>query len=442
MAEENNETFFDETGLSQDQEDKAIRRAAFKHNFKKGGLNLLVVVVFVAGVFAYLVLSGDDKSAPAETKSATVVSRSGQGEVRQTQLSKDSPIVQRREETKQKQAEEAKSEGETYIQKIKRKNDAKVEDQKIETASNPNKDTGDLVLENIAQQSPNTPVTPVSNNQAKTAQSQAPEGWTLKNEIKDAEDSAKGIRDDLKKVAEAQGNYGGYAAYTAHSFKDSSAASGGGVGDSNSSNIPFVSGGYGESLAFDQNPSGKSPHTFKVPPDTRLLGVTTVAHNSDIGGPMSFESVTPPLDGAVFIADEAPLQGEAVTPKVTKMVYRGNTYAVKALIVNSQTFQPGIASDVDNHYLSRWVPYLAGVFGGAYADTLTNRTTTTTPEGNTVNNTSGVPNAADQIAYTVGTGLGRTVPILQEQINRPITVTVRNGEEVGIWILSEIEVMQ
>jgi hypothetical protein len=155
---------------------------------------------------------------------------------------------------------------------------------------------------------------------------------------------------------------------------------------------------------------------------------------------MSFESVTPPLDGAVFIAEDVPLQGKAVTPQVTRMIYRGTSYDVRALIVNAETFQPGLASDVDNHYLSRWVPYLAGVFGGAYAESLTDQTTTTNPEGATVNEESGVPNANDQIAYTVGTGLGRVVPILQEQINRPVTVTVDNGEEVGIWILSEIEV--
>lgn len=202
-----------------------------------------------------------------------------------------------------------------------------------------------------------------------------------------------------------------------------------------------MTGGFGESLEFDQNQFGEAPATLKIPPDTRLLGVTTVGHDSDIGGPMSFESVTPPLDGAVFLAENVERNGEAVSPQITKMIYKGKSYAVQALVVNAETFQPGLASDVDHHYLSRWVPYLAGIFGGAYAESLTNKNTTTTPEGAT-NTQTNSPNSNDQIAFTVGTGLGRAVPILQDQINRPVTVTVNTGEEVGIWILSDIEVIR
>jgi hypothetical protein len=440
MAENTQDTFFDDSGESQDQEDKNIRKAALKANLKKGGVNIAILLVGAIGLGAYAFLSGDDSdSADADGSSANVVNRGGQGDVRETELSEDSPIAQRQAEARQQQEEQAQSTGSTYMEQIERRNEERAEQQNIDTASNPKKTTGDLALESIATQSSRTtPVPPVSRptngNQPGNGK---PEGWTLKDEIDEAKGYASQVSDDLKRIAQAQSEYGSYGAFAAVSTSDSENGADDGSTDSD---VPFVAGGYGESLTFDQNPSGQTPRTFKVPPDTRLFGVATVGHDSDVGGPMSFESVTPPLDGAVFIAEDVPLQGKAVTPQVTRMIYRGTSYDVRALIVNAETFQPGLASDVDNHYLSRWVPYLAGVFGGAYAESLTDQTTTTTPEGATVNEESGVPNANDQIAYTVGTGLGRVVPILQEQINRPVTVTVDNGEEVGIWILSEIEV--
>lgn len=441
MADDNNDAFFDDTGSAQDQEDRAIRKAAFRNNLKKGGKNALGLAVVVGGFITYSILTAPDPQEQNSSGRANVVNSGGQGAVQDTEVSETSPIAQRQRKAREEQAQAAESQGDTYIEAIDLRNQQRDEERKVEESAAPKKDTGDLALETIATSAPSGPVTPVSRGRTNGPnQPKQPAGWTLKSEIEEAKQLAGQVSEDLKRVAKSQSDYGQYKAFESVSTVGQNGS--GGASSAEADSIPYVSGGYGESLAFEQNPSGDSPRTFRVPPDTRLFGITTVAHNSDVGGSMAFESVTPPLDGAVFIANEVPRQGEAVNPQVTSMIYRGETYDVKVLIVNSETFAPGIASEVDHHYLSRWVPYLAGVFGGAYAESLTNRTTTTTPEGNTVNESSGVPDAEERLQYTVGTGLGRAVPILQEQINRPITVTVRNNEEVGIWILSEIEVKQ
>ncbi len=446
MAEDNlqDDTFFDDSGVDQDRQDKLLRKAALKKNLRIGGRNFLILAIVIGGGFAYVFTSGNNAkdSAGNGRDTANVVSRGGQGQVTEQELSEDSPIVQRQNEAKEQQVRTAEAKGSTYIERITFENESAMDSKKTEDATNPTKDTGDLILESVATSSPPikrvVPVTnPISASPGQSQQAK-PAGWELKDEVEAAKEAAKQVREDLKRVAQKQSDYGTYGEFTPV-FSGGESGDGGSMGNG-SNEIPFVTGGYGESLVFDQNPSGESPSTFKIPPDTRLFGLATVGHNSDVGGPMSFESVTPPLDGAVFISEDAPVNGEAITPRVTTMIYRGESYAVRALIVNPDTFQPGIASDVDNHYLSRWVPYLAAVFGGAYAETLVNRTTTTTPEGSTVNESSGVPDAGEQLQYTVGTGLGRAVPLLQEQINRPLTVTVDEGEEVGIWILSELEV--
>jgi len=454
MADENiqesqdqdSSTFWDSYGEEQDREDRARRKAAFKNGLKKGGRGFLVIGVVAAGLFTYMLLSGPEEPADDTTNNASVINRTNQGDVRETELSDDNPIARQQREAREQQAEEARNQGLTYIEKITLENQERAEVSAAEESVDTKRDTGDLALDTLQRQSQRvstgtpTPVTPPGQtNQNRRASQNQPEGWTLKDEIEEAKTLGEQAKEDLRKVAEAQGNYGSYASYTPVS-QDNSTSDGSSSSDSSDDDIPFVTGGYGEELAFSQNPSGESPSTFKIPADTRLFGVATTAHNSDVGGPISFESVTPPLDGAVFIAEEAPVQGEAVVPQISQMIYRGESYDVRALIVNAETFQPGIASDYDNHYLSRWVPYLLGTFGGAYAETLRNSTTTTSPEGATVNETNDIPDAADQVKFTLGTGLGRMVPVLQEQINRPVTVEVYNGEQVGIWILSEVEV--
>ncbi|WP_372997423.1 DotG/IcmE/VirB10 family protein [Marinobacter sp.] len=439
-------TFWDSYGEEQDREDRARRKAALKNAFKKGGRGFLVIGVVAAGLFTYMIMSAPEETTENSTNNASVVNRTNQGNVRETELSEDSPIARQQRETREQQAENARTQGQTYIEQVTLQNQERAEESAAEESVDTKRDTGDLALDTLQSQSQRvstgnpTPVTPPGQtNQNRRASQSQPEGWTLKDEIEEAKSLGEQAKEDLRKVAESQANYGTYTSYSSASRDTSNSGSSDSNGASNDE-IPFVTGGYGEDLAFSQNPSGESPSTFKIPADTRLFGVATTAHNSDIGGPMSFESVTPPLDGAVFLAEEVPVQGEAVVPQITQMIYRGESYDVRALIVNAETFQPGIASDYDNHYLSRWVPYLLGTFGGAYAETLRNSTTTTSPEGATVNESSDIPDAADQVKFTVGTGLGRMVPVLQEQINRPVTVEVYNGEQVGIWILSEVEV--
>lgn len=444
--EQNSDTFWDSFGEEQDREDRARRKAALKNAFKKGGRGFLVIGIVAAGLFTYMIMTSPEESTDNTGGSGSVVNRTSQGDVRETELSDDSPIAQQQRQAQEQQAEDARNRGRTYIEQVTLQNQERAEEAAADESVDTKRDTGDLALDTLQRQSQRvstgnpTPVTPPGQtNQNRRASQNQPEGWTLKDEIDEAKSLSEQTKDDLRKIAESQSNYGAFASYSAVS-RDSGEASGTRSNSSNPDDIPFVTGGYGEELAFAQNPSGESPNTFKIPADTRLFGVATVAHNSDIGGPMSFESVTPPLDGAVFLAEEVPVRGEAVVPQITQMIYRGETYDVRALIVNAATFQPGIASDYDNHYLSRWVPYLLGTFGGAYAETLRNSTTTTSPEGATVNETSDIPDAADQVKFTLGTGLGRMVPVLQEQINRPVTVEVYNGEQVGIWILSEVEV--
>jgi len=451
MAEDTNyetenteaDSFYDEGGAELDRVDRKRRRAAFKANLRKGGRGFLVIIAVVAayGAYAYFTSGGETET---QNNSATVTNRGGQGNVEENELSEDSPIAQRQQEARVQQREQARQQGDTYIEGIVLQNDERQEEKAAEESVDTKPDTGDLVMENFERQTKRveSPVTPPGQTrQSRAASEKSPKGWTLQDEIDEAQGYSDQVVKDLRRVAEAQANYGTYEGYQSVQVDETSGSSNGGGDDGDfGSDVPFVSGGFGESLSFDQNPSGESPRTFRVPPDTRLLAVTTVGHNSDVGGPLSFESVTPPLDGAVFLAEEAPVQGEKVAPRITRMIYRGETYSVQALAVNAETFEPGLASDVDNHYLSRWVPYLLGTFGGAYAETLRGSTTTTSPEGATVNETGSIPSADDQLKFTVGTGLGRMVPILQQQIDRPVTVSVYNGEQVGIWILSELEV--
>ena len=73
------------------------------------------------------------------------------------------------------------------------------------------------------------------------------------DEIEEAKTLGEQAKEDLRKVAEAQGNYGSYASYTPVS-QDNSTSDGSSSSDSSDDDIPFVTGGYGEELAFYNYP--------------------------------------------------------------------------------------------------------------------------------------------------------------------------------------------
>jgi hypothetical protein len=223
MAEDTNyetenteaDSFYDEGGAELDRVDRKRRRAAFKANLRKGGRGFLVIIAVVAayGAYAYFTSGGETET---QNNSATVTNRGGQGNVEENELSEDSPIAQRQQEARVQQREQARQQGDTYIEGIVLQNEERQEEKAAEESVDTKPDTGDLVMENFERQTKRveSPVTPPGQTrQSRAASEKSPKGWTLQDEIDEAQGYSDQVVKDLRRVAEAQANYGTYEGY-------------------------------------------------------------------------------------------------------------------------------------------------------------------------------------------------------------------------------------
>lgn len=190
--------------------------------------------------------------------------------------------------------------------------------------------------------------------------------------------------------------------------------------------------------SVDIQVSGMS-RTITVPQSEKLSAFVTVGYNSDQPGPIEIEIVTPPLDGATAISKAPRVVGERVIAEFDEIYYKGKRHPVTALMINPESLRPGYVDDVDHHYFARWAPFLLAAFAGGYAETLKTGTSTINTDGSTVNENNGIPDSDDQIRYALGKGLDRALPILEQQIDRPSTLTINNFSQVGVWFLEDAQ---
>lgn len=180
-----------------------------------------------------------------------------------------------------------------------------------------------------------------------------------------------------------------------------------------------------------------------ITPGTTLYAIVDVGANSDQPGtPVTARVVSGEYDGAVFIGGFQ-RQDEKLVLQFNKMVWDNpklkegkRTYAVSAYAIDPDKLTPGVASNVNTHFWSRWGGLVAASFLEGLADAKSR--SGTTYSYNNANNNSHFTNdysPEDQAWIAAGKVGQRVANQMEQNFNRPPTVTLTSGTAIGILIL-------
>jgi type IV secretory pathway VirB10-like protein len=171
-------------------------------------------------------------------------------------------------------------------------------------------------------------------------------------------------------------------------------------------------------------------------PGDVLYAVEDMKLNSDSPGPAEATVVTGPYKGSKALGGFSREGGRMVVKFTTLTTPAGMTYHIKGYAVDPKTNSTAVRSDVDHHYLARWGGLIASSFltglgravamGGSTTITSNGGTVTTHPE---LDLNKQLIVAGGQ----VGEAAGRE---LHKGFNRPPTVTLDAGEDLGILVIS------
>lgn len=174
----------------------------------------------------------------------------------------------------------------------------------------------------------------------------------------------------------------------------------------------------------------------KLPAGTILYGMVEVGANSDQAGtPVMAQVISGPYTGMKFIG-EFVRQEEQLVVKFSRSVQKGQTYPVNAFAIDPKTSRPGVRTDVDTHFWSKWGFRIASRFIEGLGNVISE-------SGQTIYETQGgsVLTTNEQLKWkdkmlAAGATVGKDISDhLDKDFDRPPTVTLDMGQEIGILLL-------
>ena len=427
------------------------QKQAALYNLKRGGLFWIGLLLLVGGGFAYNHFTspdGDDDidvvpivtGTPKLSNRTTDVDADDLSKVNAARIVNENNIVS-----------EARATQKTYIGSVALEESAVVVPSE-ETAVDENEavtTTDDITALNLPTVPVPTPDStpsylpePAKTGSTQTGNTNNDKRWSVNDEVRDAKNSAKLIEQELISVRKA--------ATTVRPSSSTVFVSAPDYGRDDRGDDAF---GYDNSDEFDEplpiiiDESGNTVEDRSSPvingPTKRvtlnqgekLLAFVTVGYDSDAPGPIEIEIVTPPLDGAIAIDMNPKVVGENVIAEFSTVSYKGVSYPVNAVMINSESLRQGYVDDVDTHFFERWIPFLIAGYASGYSDSLRSGTSTINADGDEVTENDRIDDSEDRWRFAAGKALDRTLPRLERQIDRPATLTIDNFSQVGIWFL-------
>lgn len=174
----------------------------------------------------------------------------------------------------------------------------------------------------------------------------------------------------------------------------------------------------------------------KLPAGTILYGMVEVGANSDQAGtPVMAQVISGPYTGMKFIG-EFVRQEEQLVVKFSRSVQKGQTYPVNAFAIDPKTSRPGVRTDVDTHFWSKWGFRIASRFIEGLGNVISESGQTIyETQGGSVLTTNEQLKWKDKMLAAGGT-VGKDISDhLDKDFDRPPTVTLDMGQEIGILLL-------
>lgn len=192
-----------------------------------------------------------------------------------------------------------------------------------------------------------------------------------------------------------------------------------------------------ESSSFkNQKNTASAANNLNIEPGNVLYAQNLVAVDSDAPGtPVVTTVVVGPMKGAKFFGSFE-RHGEGLVINFSRYYKDGKNYTVSAFAVDPETARTTVASHVDTHFIERWGGLIAASFVEGLGDAVSEsgRTVTDTGSG-AVYSQNDKFSTADQIKIAAGEVGGRVADQLEQNFNKPPTVTLNPKDMVGILIL-------
>ena len=179
--------------------------------------------------------------------------------------------------------------------------------------------------------------------------------------------------------------------------------------------------------------SGGSGGPVKIGAWSILPAELVTRVNTDKSKTVLLEITSGPLRGA-RLGGEVSLAGESARMTLNSLSYEGQPYPVDAVGIDLDAGgMTAIQGEVDHHYLERYGAFMAAQLLAGYSEALgaSGATTQVTDEGDTTRTT---PERSDKelAVQAVGKTGEAIAPVLEQNLNRPITVKIPENTLVGV----------
>ena len=180
---------------------------------------------------------------------------------------------------------------------------------------------------------------------------------------------------------------------------------------------------------------------------TILFAVLETAVNSDEPGPIMARIIQAPFKDAKLIGSIQlpPDNGRKISLQfdTINIPTEPTSSKISAVAIDPDTARTALASNVDNHYLSRWGSVFGSTFLSGYAKAITQSGTTVQSTTGAVGTSTTTQTPSLSGKQQIFAGLGAFGSKVGEQMtplfNRKPTITINSGVGIGVLILTDVK---
>ncbi len=189
----------------------------------------------------------------------------------------------------------------------------------------------------------------------------------------------------------------------------------------------------GSSIPFETEDDGQE-ETIIIPAGEIFYGQMITTANSDVDGPILANIYSGPLRGARLIGSFTKTDTDLLVLRFDKIVIDGLDFDIDAVAVDPATTSPGLATDVDHHWLTRVILPGAASFIKGIAEAYAEQENTVVVTGETVTQETEDLNTTGKIATGVAESADIVGDLLEDEADKreDATVIVASGTPIGI----------
>ena len=180
------------------------------------------------------------------------------------------------------------------------------------------------------------------------------------------------------------------------------------------------------------------PVEILIPPGRGVYAHPILAVNSDASSPVVMQADSGPIAGDRMIGTFAK-QADRLVIRINTVIHQGQSIGTDGVVVSPETMEAGVASDVDQHYLARFILPAAAAFvqglGQAIATT-SNTAAVLSPFGGAAYSTH--LNLNQQLGVAAGAAAGQIGAVLNQAAPKGPTVSLEANVAVGVMFLSNV----